>query len=185
MSLSRERVLCFQVVPTLHHQTRSPDFGGCSFERLPGLIESPMHSAAPDCYLWTRELLRFRQKLLKRISTAPSQRAREDPSWAEVGPKSDVFQLSIALSIVDCRLSIALTLRRRRGATAGFWTTAACPRIACRRWSCWTTRRAWGSEKANLLQEEEQDNQIFLQDSQKNRFGDRSGQNLQNLNALV
>ena len=32
---------------------------------------------------------------------------------------------------------------------AGFWTTAACPRIPCRR----------GSEKANLLQEEEQDNQ--------------------------
>ena len=31
----------------------------------------------------------------------------------------------------------------------------------------------------------EQDNQIFLLDSQKNRFGDRSGQNLQNLNALV
>ena len=31
----------------------SPDFGGCSFERLPDLIESPMHSAAPECYLWT------------------------------------------------------------------------------------------------------------------------------------
>jgi hypothetical protein len=102
-----------------------------------------MHSAAPDCYLWTRELLRFRQKLLKRISTAPSQRAREDPSWAEV-----VFQLSIALSIVDWRLSIALTPRRRRGAMAGFWTTG--------------TKSSWTLEKANLLQEEEQDNQSLI-----------------------
>ena len=78
---------------------QNPTFFDC---RLHCRLSIEMHSAAPDCYLWTRELLRFRQKLLKRISTAPSQRAREDPSWAEVGPKSDVFQLSIALSIVDC-----------------------------------------------------------------------------------